>query len=288
VFNTQLKNEQLFFSFESRYAPFGELVHDELKPIDLVLLIGDNRRFIRPLEIKLTTLPDNSTAELDDCRYGTELVVRNPTTRYMALSFAESCKDSRNEMKSIFQPSCLKIRDWSNLEEMKRVLPKVLESLKLFLSTFRHKQRPLLMQPIWKTIGKSSQLADNCLDIFVWSDFALTELFMGSACNALKGDKITRQQRSALRLARFLYEFATQGKVYQQPIYDGMTFDTLNDKEFSVSGMKTHPLMSCDRLTKPLITKNVIKEIVLGGGQNFLSPERRFDAIIHFSHDLFD
>jgi len=46
--------------------------------------------------------------------------------------------------------------------------------------------------------------------------------------------------------------------------------------------------MACERLASPIIHKNEIKNIILGGGQKFLSPERRFDAIIYFSTDLFD
>jgi len=45
--------------------------------------------------------------------------------------------------------------------------------------------------------------------------------------------------------------------------------------------------MKCDILTKPRITEGQIKEIIRGGGQNLLSPERRFDAIIFNSPDLF-
>ncbi len=109
---------------------------------------------------------------------------------------------------------------------------------------------------------------------------------MKAALASSKSD-ITRQQRSAIRLARFLYMLSDSGKVYQQPIYDGMTYDTLNDKEFSINGRQSHQFMKCDRLTKPTIHKNRIKEIILGGGQKFLSPERRFDAVIYFSTDLF-
>ena len=69
--------------------------------------------------------------------------------------------------------------------------------------------------------------------------------------------------------------------------YDGMTFDNLNDKEFAVSGKKTNSHMRCARLTKPVLEKCRIKEIILGGGQKFLSPERRFDAIIYYSSELF-
>jgi len=45
--------------------------------------------------------------------------------------------------------------------------------------------------------------------------------------------------------------------------------------------------MSCQNLTNPRITKQEIKNIILGGGQNLLSPERRFDAIIFNSPELF-
>jgi type II restriction enzyme len=46
--------------------------------------------------------------------------------------------------------------------------------------------------------------------------------------------------------------------------------------------------MTCERLTKPIIHKNQIRKIIRGGGQKWLSPERRFDAIIFFSTELFE
>jgi hypothetical protein len=108
--------------------------------------------------------------------------------------------------------------------------------------------------------------------------------------SALENDspRISRQQRAAVRLARFLFEVSRAGKVYQEPIYDGMSLGNQTDKEFAISGNKTHSYMKCKRLTKPIIHKNQIKKIILGGGQKYLSPERRFDAIIYFSTDLFD
>jgi hypothetical protein len=45
--------------------------------------------------------------------------------------------------------------------------------------------------------------------------------------------------------------------------------------------------MSCAELTKPRIQQKEIKNIILDGGQNLLSPERRFDAIIYNSPELF-
>lgn len=288
VFDTDLPNNELMFQFESRYTPFNAYTNDELKPIDLVIKSVENEQiFLRPLEIKLTTLPDNTTANLSDECYGCELVIRNPTTRYMALSMIHSCKDHFDEVREIFDPVCHSIRDWNNQSEMSAKKAALFECLEEFFREFHHLQVPLLMQPVWKTKGKSAVLADNCLDIFLWSDFALTRLFM-STSDEREAEKISRPERTALRMARCIYEVASRGKVFQQSIYDGMTFNTLNDKEFAISGARTNAFMRCDRLTTPIITKDQIKEIILGGGQKYLSPERRFDAIIFFSQELFE
>jgi len=162
-----------------------------------------------------------------------------------------------------------------------------LKALEIFFKKYQRFEKPLVLQPVWKTKGKSSTLADNCLDVFVWTDFSISRLFMNSAINNNISTGISRHQRTAVRLSRFLYEVSKNNKVYQQPIYDGMNYDNKNDKEFAVSGAKTNRYMSCDRLTKPLIHKNEIQKIILGGGQKYLSPERRFDAILYFSKDLF-
>jgi hypothetical protein len=191
-------------------------------------------------------------------------------------------------VKAIFEPVFAKVRDWDSKVEMLQLAPLAIAALEQFLETYKHLQSPLLMQPIWKTVGKTPALADHCLDIFVWSDFALTHLFLDSARNALGRSSISRQLRAALRLSRFLYECSKGGKVYQAPIYDGMTYDNQNDKEFAISGTKSRGLMACPRLIKPAIHKDEIKHIILGGGQKYLSPERRFDAILYFSSDLFE
>jgi len=282
---TSLPNSQLLFSFEYRYSPYIDLTIDDIPAIDLVVSEAQSKRPLAPVEVKLTTLPDNATSNECDENYGSEIVVRSPTMRYMAMGIGTSCKDHFSSIKDIFTPSCSLIRDWDNLAEVVNFRDRIIDSLDYFLNTYCNYQKPLLMQPIWKTQGKQPVLAENCLDIFVWSDFALCRLLLNSERES--STKISRPQRSALRLSRFLYELATKGKVYQKPIYDGMTYDNLNDKEFAVSGKKTNSFMQCQRLTQPVIMKNQIKEIILGGGQKFLSPERRFDAIIYYSNELF-
>ncbi len=287
VWGSSKASSELYFAFENRYDPFSGAVHDDLSAIDLVVCDGDKAKPIRPLEIKLTTLPDNTTEALGENLYGTELVIRSATTRYMALSISEAVQSHRKAVRTIFEPTLAKVRNWDSKDEALRIAPAVMQALHDFLNRYQHLQRPLLLQPIWKTIGKSPHLANQCLDVFVWTDFALVHLFLDSALNASQQGNMTRQLRAAMRLSRFIYERSRDDKVFQAPIFDAMTYDWQNDKEFATSGTKSRPFMAHERLINPAVSKDEIKNIILGGGQKFLSPERRFDAILYFSTDLF-
>ena len=289
IFGTKKCNEQLKFCFESSYSPYAEYVEDEMEVIDLVIKDFNTDKFIRPLEIKLTTLPDDGTSTFSEDRYGSEIVVRSPTMKYLALGIAQkSGSEERAKIRTIFNDACKGIRDWRNQAEMINRRDAIFAALNRFLLEFEAYQQPLLLQPVWKTNGKEPKLADNCLDVFTWTDFALARALYDVSTAGRRGNAIKRPQRALLRLSRFLYEYAKSGKVYQQPIYDGMTYDTLGDKEFSLNGHMTNKYMACARLTKPIVRKEEIRKIVLGGGQKYLSPERRFDAILFFSTDLFE
>ncbi len=84
-----------------------------------------------------------------------------------------------------------------------------------------------------------------------------------------------------------LYDFSLTGQIDHKAIIDELSYNTKNDKAFAVSGNITHQFMASNELTAPRILRGDIKNIILGGGQDMLSPERRFDAIIYNSPDLF-
>ncbi len=66
------------------------------------------------------------------------------------------------------------------------------------------------------------------------------------------------------------------------------SYNIANDKAYALSGKQTYEFLRCDELTHPRISKYEIKNIILGGGQNLLSPERRFDSVIVNSPDIFE
>jgi len=226
-------------------------------------------------------LPDDGTSKLEESLWGSELVIRPATTKYAALGMFQSIQDRIEDVREIFEPVCADIQHWSNKHEIANKTPALVDALNVFEKKFIKFQKPLLIQPIWKTKGKSPVLDDNAVDVFVWSDFALSRLFIESAQgNPLN---IYRATRSTARLARILYEISTQRKTNIYQIYTEMAFEHQADKEFAVSDRITHNYMKSPRRLKPIMKKTVLSDIILGGGEKLLSPERRFDQTVYFT-----
>ena len=85
-----------------------------------------------------------------------------------------------------FSKDFAKIKDWTEGTSVWAYLPKMLTTIDKIALSILDKQEPILMQPIWKTQGKSPTLSENCLDVFVWSNFAFTQLFLDVARKELR------------------------------------------------------------------------------------------------------
>lgn len=277
----------LYFAFERDYVPYQPLMKGSMETIDLVTIDLNTNTCLRGIEIKLTALPDNTTCELPDDQYGCEIVVRPPTIVYLALSLATTF--SSQEILQNFQATCHKITDWTEIEEVLPHIESMVNDLDNLLQMKIGYDKPFILQPIWKTKGKSPTLHENCLDIFVWSDFAFTRLFVDITKSNIESGlrSISRPVRTVVWLIKMLYDIAINGAVDYSSIIDRLTYNTKNDKAFSVNGMMSHKYMKSDELTNPRVGKHEIKNIILNGGQEFLSPERRFDAVIKNTPGLF-
>lgn len=216
-------------------------------------------------------------------------MIRPDTIVYLACSIAMLYRDQkgRKRLRDIFDDEFGQISDWTEPVFILPYLVRMAEKIDEILLDKLYLQEPLVLQPVWKTIGKSPKLADNCLDVFVWSNFALTRLFIDTTKKSGRR-KIDRQARSVVWLFKMLYDFGKSGQINHSEIIDKLSFNVKNDKAFAVSGRITHSYMKSEYLKNPRIHKSEIKKIILGDGQNLLSPERRFDAIVYNSSDLFD
>ncbi|WP_430507753.1 HindVP family restriction endonuclease [Rossellomorea marisflavi] len=287
LFGLEPQNQNLYFAFERDFVPYQRFVEGKLPRVDLVTINNSESLCLRGLEVKLTAIPDHTTRNSKDEDYGCELVIRPDTIVYLALSIASSYENDRHTLKSILDPVCSKITNWTNARE---VIPHIEDMVSAIDNILLHKinnQNPLIMQPIWKTEGNSSVLADNCLDMFIWSDHAFTRLFIDKT-KVAKTENINRLNRTTVWLTKLLYDFSSSGQINHMTVIDELSYNTKNDKAFALSGLLTREYMQSKELTNPRVTKSEIKSIILGGGEKFLRPERRFDAVIVNTPGLFD
>ncbi|MBI9080612.1 MAG: HindVP family restriction endonuclease [Pseudodesulfovibrio sp.] len=279
VFNSNKKNTELTFNFESKFDPYQQYTTDDIKNIDLV--VADGVIPIRPLEIKLTAVPDQATHNLEEVFWGPEIVVRPASTSYAALGIFHNIHADLELARSIIEPTAQKIKQWGNKYEISAHFPKLMRMLDNFQLTFHVKQQPFLMQIVWKTKGKQPYLNDNAFDIFVWSDYALCRLFIKNSRKELGNGDLNRFERSTARFSRFLYEATTRGTVPLKSIYTEMAFDLQTDKELAANGRITNKYLQSERLLQPLVHKDHLFNIILNEGETLLSPERRLDQSVY-------
>ena len=286
IFGHDYDSKEIFFAFEYIYGHNQQFVQGDLPNIDLVVKKKSNSKnpWLRALEIKLTALPDNSTCNLSEDEYGCELVIRPNTIVHLTLEIINAyCKDI-HQLSHILQPYIKKSENSEAEEDILNGMSEIIEIIKKVLVSLPKDQIPFVIQPIWKTVGKSAKLHDYCLDAFVWSTSALAKLLLDLAEHShSKG--FTRAKRSVWWIIRMLTDYVQQQTVNPQTVRIGFTKQT--DKAFALSGKRTHSYMSCVELTHPRISKTEIKNIILGNGEKLLSPERRFDAILVNTPELF-
>ena len=277
------KPEEVYFAFESIFEKFDNLVEGTLPRNDLVIKNLNTKEDIKSLEIKLTALPDETTFNEKEKDYGCEIVVRPDTIVYLVCSIIKNCKIGEETIKEI---KTLKNILWTDIDQILKYFPNIINILTKISVSDKFSSDPLILQPIWKTKGKSPILDENCLDIFVWSSAS----FLNFICQISKSktySNINRPMRTIIWIFKMYLDYLNLGKFDYKKIFDQLSYKTRNDKAFASSGKITNKYMKCKNLIKPRIKKSEIKEIILNNAQELLSPERRFDAVIFNDKNLF-
>lgn len=154
-----------YFSFESTYNSYQQYISGKLPRTDLVIQSCNGNKLYSALEIKLTTLPDHTTCELEDeSKYGSELVVRPDTIVYLACSIAEVLDNS--SLKEIVGNG-FNIKNWKDADEVIPHLPKIINVLEDIYLKIASEQSPFLLHPIWKTRGNQ-----HSSQTIVWTFFS--------------------------------------------------------------------------------------------------------------------
>ena len=74
-------------------------------------------QLLRALEVKLTALPDHTTYQLSEDKYGCEIVVRPDTIVYVALSLAQVYSDERSSLLELL--GIIAVKNWEEIEDVK-------------------------------------------------------------------------------------------------------------------------------------------------------------------------
>ena len=282
VFGTVDAGDSIHFAFESVFEPLRHFLYDDLPSIDVV--IKDRLdSFRKALEIKLTVVPDSSTVGKPEEEWCSELVVRPVSSAYAALQLCRAMSDQQREViRGLIEPTASQIQNWDNVAEILAYNKRILDALGRAIPICVELQSPYLIQPIWKTEGKTGVLARQCFDVFVWSDLSVFKLPIDLAAREGRKDA-TRHVREAARHLRCFYEVLTRGKMTYEHIYGGMSLGKQTDKSFSISGVTTIQYMRHPHLRHPRFDATVLRHLILHGGENKLSPERRFDATVFYT-----
>ena len=287
LFGVDPLGEEAYYNYEAEYYPFEQYYTATRKEkIDLVMINRSTKLAVRGLEVKLTTLPDNTTKDLPDADYGSEIVVRSPTILFLACSIC-SVYDSpkgRSRLHQLLNTIGSEIENWGDIRQVLPHYTAIEDAVLAVSRDITAKQVPLIVQPIWKTDRSLKDLDERCLDVFVWSNLAVIQMALREASAE---DDISRNQRTIVWLYKMLWDFTLFGKFNYTDIVNRLSYKYKTDKAFAISGKLTNPFLRSKELENPRISKYEIKHIILGDGQKYLRPERRFDAYLVSHPELF-
>ena len=280
-----------FYEFEASFPPYEQYVKGSIKKIDLVVKAGSDSMPIRPLEVKLTVVPDSTTVGRQSSDWAPELVVRPVSSAYAMLSvahrlFHDSDQELRQRVEAALQPinSSISASAWDNVTEIASLRTRLAEDFSNALDLLRAIQEPYLVQPIWRTQGASFKFQEHCFDVFIWSDVSILAVPLNRVLEeAAKGNHnqvVSRALREVARHVRALYDLCTRGYFRYHDCYGGMALGHQTSKSFSIPGYQSRKHLDHPRLQRPHYSKNILKELILHGGENMLKPERRLDMAV--------
>lgn len=260
---------------------------------DIVLYLIDGDSSSHGMEAKLTVIPDNSTINKHHDSQSGELVIRPVSILHLANVLAYSYTERKAELYSLLDIVTKHFptnEQWQNLDLLYSQLENFVIVFESILKNSVDDQVPVLLHTIWRTEGKSPRLAEDTLDVFFWSSHAFAKLFFDSI-NIEKilnkrDSKLERKTRAVIWIIKMLDAYVKTEKIPGESIIQSFSYGNQTDKAFAVNGSLTFPFLSGKELFKPRVTRNEIDNIILGHGERFLSPERRFDASLFFESGL--
>lgn len=275
------------FEFETPFEPYRQYTsHRGLNNSD-VIVADANGLHRRALEIKLTTVPDSASHEKPKDEQSSEIVARPLMVEQLAVSIAHSLGPGGRDFlfgavqKHVNNPQQAR---WTEASWMRANMSSVLAVVEDVISRGIEFQTAMVLNVIWRTVGRTAYLEDDCFETFVWTDMAFAALFHDSAARAAtrwergSASEITRPQRSLIWLVKMLWDYQSQGEVDAVDA-TALAYGLQTDKAGSFSGGVTRRFYG-PFLNEPRVPNNAVSEIINSDFRKFLAPERRLDAAL--------
>lgn len=272
------------FLFEAPFDGYREFTQVTPEKSDVVIADANNVHR-RALEIKLTAVPDSTTKSRARDGQACELVFRPTTIEQLAYSLCESFGlDGRQELNELILERITSPQqfNWRDEQFVLNHLDEIEAAMLSIIAARSEAQTPLLLHCIWRSIGSSPLLDEECFDIFVWSNLALLSVFLNSSMSSRSG-QINRPQRSIVWLVKLLYDYSTQRHLARLDTFRDITYGNQTDKAGAFAGNVTLDYLRGEALTHPRIHRSKVKDVITGRGLDYLAPERRLDAAMYFN-----
>ncbi len=273
--NTDDPNTELEFGFDVQCPNLMDLALD-VPVSDLVVRDGSGR-CLESYDMAVSVVPDSSTRGMPPDQMGPEVTVRSKTLMNCALSMADSLRTESNSVLDILGD--VRTDSW---EDVSNDLEDLMLSLDRLERTFADRQMPFMIQSIWRSETEGPFMAEDAMDVFVWTDLALTRLFLDSDRRSRDGSP-TRPIRCAVRLYEILRGTASGEVLDLKDLFDRTSYDIPGTREFMVNGRTSVRYMGCPRLSSPAVGSSVIPNLASQGFEAMLEPERRFDTSVYYA-----
>lgn len=273
--DTDQRNTDLEFDFDAQNPIFMDLAHD-VPSSDLVVRDGSGK-CLGAYDMAVSVVPDSSTKGLPPDQMGPEVTVRSKTLMNCALSMADSLRSESETVLDILGD--IPTDSW---DEVSYNMENLMLSLDRLERRFADRQRPFMIQSVWRSETEGPFMAEDAMDVFVWTDLALTRLFLDSDRRPRDGSP-SRPVRCAVRLYEILRGAASGEVLDLRDLFDRTSYDIPGMREFMVNGKTSVRYMGCPRLSSPAVGSSVIPTLASKGFESMLEPERRFDTSVYYA-----
>lgn len=266
------------FCFDSLFEPFTEIA-ECIPQSDLVLRDGRGMP-LSAMEILTSVVPDAVTRGQPKEFMGPEVTIRTDLLEKCALSMAGSLIEESARSLEILDDGMPFDIDWTDWQQVAPYIDTIIENLNRLETSLFDRQRPFLVQVIWKSEDHGPFMANDAMDAFVWSDMALTRLILNNM-RALSNRSPTRPYRACIRLYRIIASVLRGENPNLYEIIRETSYKMPEGKEYIANGNIVNRMMSCGRLTRPIISAAEVVCLGSNGFEDMIMPERRLDMSVY-------